>query len=49
VATLCNLDVLTGNLSNAKVHMTGLEQIVRMRHRQTTGELQRCTKKIVSW
>jgi hypothetical protein len=34
VATQCNLDIMTGNLSSAKAHMTGLEQMIMIKRRQ---------------
>jgi hypothetical protein len=49
VASLCNLDIMTGNLPSVEVHVAGLEQMIMVRRRQMTGELQGVVRKIVSW
>jgi hypothetical protein len=34
VASLCNLDIMMGNLPSVEVHVAGLEKMIMVRHRQ---------------
>jgi hypothetical protein len=49
VASLCNLYIMMGNLPSEEVHVAGLKQMIMVRRRQITGELQGVVRKIVSW
>lgn len=50
VATLCNLDILNGNVPTARVHMAGLLKMVALRGGiERLGKMPNFLVKLVSW